>query len=219
MNSKVFLELSFSVWTRFHVIVFGAKEWASMSRSLHERDYERGRGREFERDRDRERERARSRDKGRDRDRERERGVSREREGGGHRRDRDGRHGDVEIVPGRRSRSNSPKPGPRGDGGGGQGTRHPNPDRRDSTTSPHHVAGAAGNEVSGEIHPFFLDFVDDKFCSMIDVCLWFIVIMDPLHALFMHKNVFLSCCGSRNSMTCIIGLGLLPLLTYFNPPH
>ena len=139
-----------------------------MSRSLHERDYERGRGRDFERDRDRERERARSRDKGRDR--ERERGVSREREGGRHHRDRDGRHSDLEIVPGRHSRSNSPKPGPRGS----WGTHHPNPDRRDSKMSPHQVAGAAGNEVSGEIHPFFLDFVDDKFCSIIDVCLWFI---------------------------------------------
>ena len=156
------------------MIVFGAKDWTSMSRSLHERDYERGRGREFERDRDRERERDRSREKGRDR--ERERGVSRETEGGRHRRDRDGRHGDVEIVPGRRSRSNSPKPGPRGDGGGGgRGTHHPNPDRRDSMTSPYQVAGVAGNEVSGEIHPFFLDFVDAKSCTVIDVCLWFII--------------------------------------------
>lgn len=46
-----------------------------------------------------------------------------------------------------------------------------------------------------------------------------LVIMDPLHALFMMKKVFTSCCGSRNSMTCIIFLGLLPLPTYFKPPH
>ena len=42
-------------------------------------------------------------------------------------------------------------------------------------TSPYQVAGVAGNEVSGEIHPFFLDFVDAKSCTVIDVCLWFII--------------------------------------------
>ena len=100
-----------------------------------------------------------------------------------------------------------------------RGTHHPNPERRDSTTSPHQVADAAGNEVSAEIHSFSLDVVDDKFCGMIDACLWFIVSMDPLHALFMPKNVSLSFCGSKNSMTFIVVLGFFTLLTNFSPPH
>lgn len=100
-NSFLFNFLNF--FSFFFPLVFSAslkrRVWGSMSRSRHDREYERGRGREYELDRDRDREREKDRDRYRDRDRDRDRGRDRSRDQG---RDRErdmterGRSRDVE---------------------------------------------------------------------------------------------------------------------------
>ena len=65
----------------------------------------------------------------------------------------------------------------------------------------------------------FLGFVDDKFCTMIDVYLWPVYIMHRLHALLAHKNTFLSSCGSNKLHDIHHCPRAFAGLTCVSPPH